>query len=176
MWQKLAKCYPPQLELIPLLLLAFTVYIVASNYADLPDSIPTHFDAQGDPDGWSGKSAIFLSPGLGLFFYILFSAINVGMAVVKDPRSLINLPEIRKAALTDSQTEQLRLFVNRSLFLMKVVAQGLTAYLAYITVEVALERASGLGLSFFLLIGALLLLAALLVWRSLRITRAPKQP
>ena len=113
MWQKLSKCYPPHLELIPLFLLAFTIYLALSNYATLPDTIPTHFNAQGIVDGWGGKNTIFFLLGLNALIYILFTVINVAFAAVRDPRSMINLPMERKAALSDAQIETLRVTLNR---------------------------------------------------------------
>ncbi len=175
MWQKLSKCYPPHLELIPLFLLAFTIYLALSNYATLPDTIPTHFNAQGIADGWGGKNTIFIFLGLSAFIYILFTAINVSFAAVRDPRSLINLPMERKAALSDTQVETLRVTLNRYLFLMKLLAQGLTTYLLYITIEVAWERASSLGTIFSLFILGILAVAGLMVWKALRLTRTPKR-
>jgi uncharacterized membrane protein len=175
MWQKLSKCYPPHLELIPLFLLAFTIYLSLSNYATLPDTIPTHFNAQGIADGWGGKNTIFIFLGLNAFLYILFTAINIAFAVVRDPRSMINLPAARKAALSDTQIETLRVTLNRYLFLMKLLTQGLTVYLLYITIEVAWERASSLGALFSLFILGILAVAGLMVWQALRLTRTPKQ-
>ena len=41
----------------------------------LPDKIPTHFGASGQPDGWGGKGTFFLIPVVGtisaLFLYML---------------------------------------------------------------------------------------------------------
>lgn len=175
MWQKLSKCYPPHLEIIPLFLLAFTVYLALSNYATLPDTIPTHFNAQGIADGWGGKSTVFVFLGLNAFIYILFTAINIAFAVVRDPRSMINLPAARKAALSDAQVETLRVTLNRYLFLMKLLTQGLTAYLLYATIEVAWERADGLGALSFLFIAGILAVAGLMLWKALRLTQTPKQ-
>jgi len=174
MWRKLSKCYPPHLELIPLFLLAFTVYLAMSNYATLPDTIPTHFNAQGIADGWGDKNTIFIFLGLSAFIYILFTAINVSFTVVRDPRSMINLPMERKAALNDTQVETLRATLNRYLFLMKILGQGLTTYLLYITIEVAWERASSLGALFLLFMLGILAVAVLMVWKALRLTRTPK--
>lgn len=173
MWQKLSKCYPPQLELIPLLLVVLTFYVALSNYSALPDTIPIHFNIQGIPDDWVSKNTIFLFPGLTAFIYILFTFLNIWFAIVKDPKSLISLPAKRKAALNDAQSEKLRGVLNRYLFIMKVLAEGLTAYILYIAIEIALERASNLGAPFALLILAVLAIAGLMVWSSFQITREP---
>ena len=174
MWQKLSKCYPPHLELIPLLLLVFVLYLILSNYAALPDTIPTHFNAQGVADDWGSKNTIFIFLGLNAFIYILFTFINIWFAIVKDPRVLINLPVKWKAAISDTQIETLRVMLNRYLFLLKIIIQGLTAYLLYITIEMVWERADSLGSLFFLFILAILVVAGLMVWRTLKIARPRK--
>lgn len=169
MWQKLSRCYPPRLELIPLVLLALTIYLVLSNYATLPDTIPTHFNEQGIADDWGSKSAIFFLLGLNALIYILFTALNIWFAVVRGPRSFINLPTKWKAALSDTQVEKLRRVLNRYLFLLKIIIQGLTAYITYITIEMAGERADSLGSLFFLFILAILAVVGLMVWKAFQI-------
>ena len=118
MWQQLSKCYPPILELIPLFLLVLTLYIALSNYSALPERIPIDFNSQGIAEDWANKSMIFLYPGLGGFIYLFFTAINIWFAVTKNPKSLINLPRKWKDFLSDSQTEELRVTLNRSLFIL----------------------------------------------------------
>lgn len=175
MLQKLGKCYPPQFELIPLFLLALNVYLTLTYYPSLPDRIPTHFNLAGLPDSWGGKSSILIQPVVGAAMYVLLTVINVLLAAVKDPRWLINLPERRKAALTGVQVEALRLFLNRSLFALKVVMQALFSYMAYITIEVALGRATGLGVPFFIILAIILALAAYMTGKSFRISRPPQK-
>ena len=176
MWQKLSKCYPPQLELIPLLLLALTFYVASSNYLALPDTIPIDFDIRGIPDQWVNKNLILLYPGLSTFIYLLFTSINIWFAVTKDPKSLINLPKKWKASLSDPQTERMRVVLNRSLFIMKVLIEGLSTYLLYISIEIALGRASNLGIPFTILVLAIFTITGLMVWRSLWIVRATVPP
>jgi len=175
MWQKLSKCYPPHLELIPLFLLGFTLYFALSNYNALPDTIPTHFNAQGIADDWGSKNTLFFLLGLNAFIYILFTILNIWFATVKDPRALINLPAKWKAAISGTQIETLRVMMNRYLFLMKILIQGLTTYIIYITVKMAQERADNLGTPFFFFILAILAVTGLMVWRTLRITKTPSQ-
>jgi uncharacterized membrane protein len=62
MLQKIARIYPPVLELIPLLLLFLAFYLTFINYPNLPDRIPSHFNIQGLPDGWGSKEEILIYP------------------------------------------------------------------------------------------------------------------
>ena len=174
MGQKLGKCYPPQFEIIPLLLVVLTFYITLSNYSVLPDTIPIDFNSEGVADDWANKNMIFLFPGLAAFSYIFFTFINIWFAVTKHPKALMNLPAKRKANLSDSQTEELRVVLNRYLFILKVLVDGLSVYILYSVIEVALGRANNLGVPFTLLIAATILVTVgLMVWKSFRITRVP---
>lgn len=92
--------------------------------------------------------------------------------MVKDPKKLINLPAKRKAALSAAQTEKLRIFLNRRLFALKIVMQGLFTYSVYITVEIAVGRANSLGIPWFLIMAAILAIAANMVWGSFRLSSA----
>ena len=174
MWQKLSKCYPPHLELIPLLLLVFALYLALSNYTTLPDTIPTHFNAADIADDWGSKTTIFFILGLNALFYVLFTVLNIWFAIAKDPRALINLPAKRKAALSDKRVEALRVTLNRYLFLLKIAMQGLFTYILYIMIEIAWERADSLGVLFFLFILVILAVAGLMVWTAFQITKTPE--
>ena len=170
LWQKLGRCYPLSLELVPLLLLALAVYWVASNYSALPTVIPTHFGAQGRVDGWGGKSTLLILPAVSVGVYVLLTAIGAAMSLVEDPRSLINLPAKSKAVLTNTEAEELRVFVVRSLLVTKTLTVGVMVYLVSATIEVARGQAEGLGTWFYVLVGAILVCAAYMTWRSLSLT------
>ena len=62
--------------------------------------------------------------------------------------------------------------LNRYLFILKVLVEGLSVYLLYRVIEVVLGRANNLGVPFTLLIAAAIpAIAGLVVWKSFRITR-----
>ncbi|MFC1911773.1 DUF1648 domain-containing protein [Chloroflexota bacterium] len=175
MWQKLGKCYPPTLEFIPIVLLVLAIYMALINYSALPERIPIDFNSQGIAKDWANKTMIFLYPGLGVFIYLLFTALNIWFAVTNNPKSLINMPRKWKDSLNDSQTEELRVILNRYLFVLKVVIQGLMLYLLYASIEVALERMSHIGGPVLTLITlAILVVVSLMVWKLVRIAGKPK--
>ena len=100
------------------------------------------------------------------------AATLVGLLTVTamDPRRFINLP-IKKEALNERQVEKLRQVMVSSIFLMKLIMEGLVAYITHITIEVAMERAETLGWPFLMLIAAILILAAIMTWQTMRISR-----
>ena len=61
--------------------IAFTAAVASpliafAYYAELPDTIPIHFNARGLPDGWGGKGFLWLLPILGLGIYALMTYLN----------------------------------------------------------------------------------------------------
>lgn len=50
------------------LLILMIVYAIIS-YSELPDTIPSHFNAKGEVDGYSDKSMLWLLPGLGVILF-----------------------------------------------------------------------------------------------------------
>ena len=175
MWQKLNKCYPPQLELISLFLVILAFYVALSSYSALPDTIPIHFDAQGIPDDWGSKGMIFTFPILSTVVFLSLTFFNFWFALVDDPKRFINLPKKKREAVTEAQAEILRVFTNRCLFILKILILSLFAYSTWQTVEIALGSASSLGAIFWLFIGALLALVGYMVWNSLRLTKTPTE-
>jgi uncharacterized membrane protein len=59
------------------LILVFIFLVFAFSFVmipALPDRVPTHWNIQGEVNGWGSKYInLFLAPGIALFFYILMS-------------------------------------------------------------------------------------------------------
>lgn len=55
-----------------ILLIAYTVI----SYSELPDTIPSHFNAKGEIDGYSNKSMLWMLPALGIVMFIGLFIIN----------------------------------------------------------------------------------------------------
>lgn len=66
--------------IIAIVLLAIPFGYAAYLYPNLPTTIPTHFNINGEADDWGEKSTIFLGPGImagvGLFTFFLMSNIK----------------------------------------------------------------------------------------------------
>jgi uncharacterized membrane protein len=68
----------------------FFVY-VSKSYDDLPASVATHFDLQGQPDGWmSRESCVAFTLGLGLVMPAFIVVVMAGASRI--PVSFINVP------------------------------------------------------------------------------------
>tara|TARA_R110002073_G_scaffold292033_2_gene457191 strand:+ start:2322 stop:2882 length:561 start_codon:yes stop_codon:yes gene_type:complete len=63
-------------ELINITLLILIIGYTAINYMDLPETIATHFNTNGEADGFGGKLTIWLLPGIALFIYLMMLVIN----------------------------------------------------------------------------------------------------
>lgn len=48
---------------------------VSQAWATLPDAIPTHFDASGNPNGWGDKSDILFLPLISLFIFAMMTVL-----------------------------------------------------------------------------------------------------
>lgn len=70
-----------------LLLISMWIF-TGIKYAGLPEMIPTHFDFQGNVDGESGRSAIWLLPCIATFVHLLF------IGATRNPNSpLLHIPD-----------------------------------------------------------------------------------
>ncbi|KAA3640306.1 MAG: DUF1648 domain-containing protein [Bacteroidetes bacterium] len=64
------------IEWFALFLLIAMWLFVLMKFGALPETIPHHFNAKGEPDSWGGKAIIFLAPGIALGTYLLFYFIS----------------------------------------------------------------------------------------------------
>ena len=56
-------------------LILLTAYTVIS-YSELPETIPSHFNAYGEADGYSNKNMIWLLPALGIVLFFGLYTLN----------------------------------------------------------------------------------------------------
>ena len=97
-------------RLLNLALVAALLAVSIWAYPQLPDRIPTHFGAGGDPDAWSDRTvaAWFLLPGVSVFVTLLL--LFVGELVGRRPQ-YVNMPA--KARLLELPPEEQRPILRR---------------------------------------------------------------
>ncbi len=170
--KKLRDYYPLWIEVLLIFLIAWSVYLAITAYPDLPDKIPTHFNARGEPDAWSPKTWInlLILPIGQIGLYIL---ITVGAWIItrsKNPLRFVNLPikTERIQNLKELETEEIRKITIRGLLAVKIVILGMFTYIGYITIKVALGVEKGLGYWIWLEVIFLFIVAG---WMTLSIYR-----
>jgi len=113
-------------------------------YSSLPETIPTHYGANGKADGFGDKSTIWLLPIIGVITYIGIILSNIGIiAMSKNPNLL--------SALGDQSPEDnLRNLgiVTKMLRIVNTLVACTFAYINYMTIQTALGNQNGLGNSF----------------------------
>ena len=172
MLDRLRRVYPLKVELIPLLLALWTSYILLAAFPGLPDQVPTHFNAAGQPDRWGPRAVLLVLwvVQIGLV-YIPTSLFGLVMVVMEDFRSLGNLPGMRKKVLTPDQAEAVSIWVIRLLLVTKVLAMALLAVILYGSIRLAQGEAAFWGGVFWALLAILLVSTAFIIWRLLLILR-----
>jgi uncharacterized membrane protein len=70
---------------------ATTLATLALVAGDLPDRVPTHFDASGRADGWSTRNGFIVTMG-GLSLFLAALLAGMSAVVARLPTSLLNMP------------------------------------------------------------------------------------
>jgi uncharacterized membrane protein len=113
-------------------------------YNKLPESIPVHFNGAGEPDGYGGRSTLWILPVTGLVMWILFTVLEAFPQVYNFPVKIT--PE--------NIVAQYRL-ATRLMRILKSVILIIFSFISFRTIKTATGEASGLGEAFlpvFLLI------------------------
>lgn len=116
--------------LLVLLLLLLPLYYIS----DLPDTIPTHFNAVGEADGFSEKSMLWLLPAIGLFLYTSLTVLN------KFPH-LFNYP----TTITSKNAEGLYLKATKLVRVLNMICVATFLFISVSIVHSALGHQNGLG-------------------------------
>ncbi len=128
-----------------LVLFSFWIHLVI-HYPSLPETIPTHFNAAGEADGFGKKSSIFMLPIIASILYALMTVLNFFPHIYNFPTKIT--PE-----------NAFRQYTNATQ-MIRVVKLGLLLLFFSIeikTVKTAIGKAEGLGdwflpLTFLLLV------------------------
>ena len=173
MWQRLTKCYPIWWELVILALVVCSFWYAATNYAALPDRVPTHFGITGLPDGWGAKNPanVYALSLVALAVYLGFSGLTLWIAAISDPKTLINRSPKLLETISLEVAEDVRRVTIRGLVVVKGSLVVMCAYFTYVSILVAIGQAEGLGWQFYVLSGVPILAAVLMVIRVSQLSK-----
>lgn len=105
-----------------------------THYSSLPDTIPTHFNAAGEADGFGSKASII---GLPLIATLLF----IGLTVLNRYPHSFNYPN----PVTQDNALQLYTLATRMLRYLKLVLVLVFGGIEFMTIQHATGKAAGLG-------------------------------
>lgn len=125
------------LELLGVLFLIILIILPAWHYSSLPDTLPSHFNAKGEPDGFSGKWIIWLLPVIGTIMYLGF-------------RKLARIPNTYNypMKITKENAESAYQNGSRMITSMSVIILGAFSYINYSIIRSAQGGFEGLGKQF----------------------------
>lgn len=125
------------LEYIALLALSFLILMTTVYYFKLPDQIPIHFDAKGNPDNYGSKM-------------IMWIIVFIGVALMSGLHYLNRFPHTFNymTKITEENAQYQYKIATRMMRAMNVMIGLIFCYIQWGTIQVALGKWTGLGSSF----------------------------
>ncbi|WP_077328096.1 DUF1648 domain-containing protein [Virgibacillus siamensis] len=120
-----------------MIIIASIVYAIYQ-FDNLPDRIPTHFNAQGKADGWGNKSSLFILPAITTATFLMMYFLN------KVPH-IFNLP----VTITEKNASRIYRLARTMMAVFNFEIVLILSYATYETVQAA-HGYSTLGLWFIL--------------------------
>jgi uncharacterized membrane protein len=113
-----------------LLLVAVAVFQLVHHYPEMPETMGSHFDGAGNPNGYQSRDGFFvLSAGMLALVVVLFTGLGFLFRIL--PAKSFNVPNRdywlapeRRDATIDFMTRQLEWFGVATVVLLLVVLQG----------------------------------------------------
>jgi uncharacterized membrane protein len=124
-------------EIIGWLLIISVWGFTVINYANLPETIPTHYNGAGQADGFGGKATILTLP---LIATVLFGGLTF----------LSKFPHIFNYPTNITQHNALRQYTNatRMIRYLKLIIVVIFGLIAFKTIQNGNEEAKGIGIWF----------------------------
>ena len=124
-------------ELLGWIMLLAIWGLTITHYSTLPDTIPTHFNGAGEPDGFGSKASII---GLPFIATLLF----IGLTVLNRYPHSFNYP----SPVTQNNALRLYTLATRMLRYLKLVLVLVFGGIEFMTIQNATGKAAGLGVWF----------------------------
>ncbi len=122
------------IEFIAIAFLLFLFILPIRYYGDIPDRIPTHFNAAGTPDGFGSRTSLWILPLTGLGLWLLMTIVN------RFPDKF-NFP----VKITRENAQVQYRFATRMVRILKCVILIMFSFISYRTIQTALGKEAGLG-------------------------------
>lgn len=124
-------------EIISATVLITAIALLLFYYPTLPERVPSHYDALGQPDSYSSKSKLIILVGIGIFLYALLTVIS-------------RFPHIFNYPVNITETNAESQYVNsvRMLRYIKLVIICQFTYIVYASIMIALGTQATLGVAF----------------------------
>lgn len=116
-----------------ILMVGFPIYY----FNELPEIIPRHFNAAGEPDGFSQKNIIWTLPVIGVVMYI-------GMFFLNKFPHIFNYP----TEITEENAERQYRMATKLIRILNMLISASFFYIGYSTIQTALNIQDGLGTLF----------------------------
>ena len=108
------------LEIAGWLALAALWIIVLFYFKELPDNIPTHFNAAGKADDTGSKGTFFILPSLTTFTFLLMTVLNRFPHVFNYPVSITAATAMRQYTLATRLIRVMKLSINIIFLLVSI--------------------------------------------------------
>jgi len=138
--------YDKVLEILGAASLMLVVMLPFNYYAELPEIIPSHFDAMGNPDSYSHKMVIFILPSIAFILYMGLHTLNRYPHVFNYPKPITK----------ENAYQQYRAATKLIRMINTIIILGLT-FITYSTILAALNQTSGIPVVFqYIFLGSLI--------------------
>ena len=111
-----------------------TWVMIFYNYSSLPETIPTHYNAAGEVDGYGNKSHIIALPVVSTILFI-------GLFVLNKFPHIFNYP----TTITEDNAHQLYTKTTRLIRFLNLAIAVVFGMIVFETIQTALGNSKGLG-------------------------------
>ena len=125
------------LDIASLASLFFLIALPFLYYADLPDTIPIHYGADGKADGYGSILTIFLLPAIGTLLF-------AGLTMLNKYPHLFNYPH----EITEENKERSYRSAQKMISALKLLITLIFAYITFVTIRKSDSDTASLGTLF----------------------------
>ena len=145
-------------EIIGWLVLFVTCFLTITNYNNLPDIIPIHYNAAGEADGFGRKANILILP-------IISTILFIGLTLLNRVPHIFNYP----TNITRENAKRQYTFATRLIRYLKVIIVVMFGFIAIRTIQSANRQVEGLETWFLpLSLGSIFILIVYTIVKLIR--------
>jgi len=129
------------IEVCSLIGIIINIGVIIMFWPKLPLTVPSHFGLSGKPDSWNGKWFVLISPIISLALYLFITVISRYPHIFNYPWNI-----------TEENAGVQYKLARTAIICLKTELVWIFTYIDWTIIQVAMNRARGLGNEFLLLV------------------------
>ncbi|ADU28930.1 protein of unknown function DUF1648 [Evansella cellulosilytica DSM 2522] len=163
------------IDILAVITVLFSIGYVVAYYGSLPEEIPTHFHATGEPNSWGGKQLLIGLLILHIFVFKMMFFMNLFIRKSDQALKFLNIPTVNPKKLSDDQKVVVQRLSSQMMSIINLIVAILFFTIIYGMIHVGLGKQDGLGATTLICTIILIIIPIIYMFKIIKAAKVEQQ-